>query len=160
MSIAFEPAVALKSQARPRRVIEMHQGADLTRYTQGALALTYQLTNGLPVEPGLPRLALVESAPDVGVPTADAWAPKFLQAVVEAVANQRPVTQLARWTTSRVYADLSARRKRVATQLSTRNAKVARQQIATVHVCQISPEIAEVSGRVITGRRRSDGKAA
>ena len=115
--------------------------------------MTYQLTNGLPVEPGLPRLALVESAPDVGVPTADAWAPKFLQAVVEAVANQRPVTQLARWTTSRVYADLSARRKRVATQLSTRNAKVARQQIATVHVCQISPEIAEVSGRVITGRR-------
>ena len=39
MSIAFEPAVALKSQARPRRVIEMRQGADLTRYHPGSAGL-------------------------------------------------------------------------------------------------------------------------
>jgi hypothetical protein len=153
MSIAFEPAVALASQARPRRAVSDRSDVHRSSYTQGSLALTYPLANGLPGEPDFPKLTLVEAAEACEVPPAEAWAPKFLQAVVEAVANDRHVTQLARWTTSRVYADLNARRKRVAAQLNARNVKVTRHHVATVHVCQVSPEIAEVTGRVITGRR-------
>jgi hypothetical protein len=153
MSIAFEPAIALASQARPVRARSRRSTAYPSTYTQGSLALTYPLPNGLPSEPAGPNLALVGDPADVDKPSAEVWATRFLQAVVEAVSNDRPVTQLARWTTSRVYADLNARRKRVATQLSNRSVRVTRHQIATVHVCHISPDVAEVSGRVVTGRR-------
>lgn len=153
MSIAFDPAVALASHARPRRSRRPGVISDDPAYTQGSLALTYPLSNGLPSEPRAARLTLVAPMESVGASSTEVWAAKFLQAVVEAVSNDRPIAQLARWTTSHVYADLNARRKRVAAQLNTRSAKVTRHQVATVHVCHISPEIAEVSGRVVTGRR-------
>ena len=79
----------------------------------------------------------------------------FLQAVVEAVSNDRPVAQLARWTSSRVYADLDARRKRVADQLSSsgKRHRIVATRSPRCASARSTPAIAEVSGRVVTGRR-------
>ena len=85
------------------------------QYTQGALALTYPLADGL-AEPRSNALSIV-SGPGHRPPAADprAWASRFLQAVVEVVANERPLTQLARWTDKDVFAEIAERRQRVAT---------------------------------------------
>jgi hypothetical protein len=150
MSMAFNPTSALASHTRPARSRRVDGAA---AFTQGSLALTYAMPNGLPTQPRA-DLSLVP-APDIDAPPpADAWASTFLQAVIEAVANDRPVSQLARWTSSRVYADLDARRKRVAEQLGNgRSLRATRHQVASVRVCAIAGDIAEVSSRVVTGRR-------
>lgn len=152
MSMEFNPATALASQTRPAPT-RLRRRASPPAFTQGALALSYPMANGLPDQP-LARLRVVPDSSEGPPSAAEAWASTFLQAVVEAVSNDRPVTQLARWTSSRVYADLDARRKRVAAQRSDgRGSRVARHQVASVHVCQIDDEVVEISGRVVTGRR-------
>lgn len=153
MSIAFNPTTALASQTRLVRTRLRADPAEAS-CTQGALALTYTLPNGLPAEPRPPLMIVPDPAADAP-PSAEAWAGTFLQAVVEAVSNDRPVAQLARWTSSRVYADLDARRKRVADQLSSsgKGHRIGRHHVASVRVCQVDLAIAEVSGRVVTGRR-------
>lgn len=121
---------------------------------QGTLALEMP-TPALPERPR-PDLRLLPSgrpAP-AGTPPPDQWAARFVQAVVEVVAGDRPVQQLVRWTDENVFTDLQ---HRVEVLGSTSNAEVRgrteRSQLRSVWVCQPSPEVAEVSAHVRHGGR-------
>ena len=122
---------------------------------QGALALTFPLVPGSPADPTPPVLSIVpDLAPTRPVPAdPQQWALRFLQAVVEVVASERPLTQLARWTDPRVYAEIGRSRERVAARRSAARTRTGRQHVATVHVCRPSPDVAEVAARVTTGPR-------
>jgi hypothetical protein len=137
---------------------------------QGTLALDFRLPSGLPATPAAPPLTLVvggEEAPDTlpGEPVAAApplpvappprvWAGRFVQAVVEVIAGDRPPQQLLRWTSARVYADLS-RRVRIlglTTSAATRH-QVERSHVRSVHIFQPVPHAAEVAAHVRHGAR-------
>ncbi len=124
---------------------------------QGTLALTYPLPSGLEHEPRPPHLTLVRPVPATFgdlVPDPNAWASRFLQAVVEVISSDRPVTQLVRWTDARVYADIARRQQQVATQRATGSSvRMVRQQVASVHVCRVTAQAAEVAARVTVGGR-------
>ena len=122
-------------------------------YTQGALALTYSLAGGLDADPGAGGLTLVPDAEDRDVPDAEQWAMRFIQAVIEVVSSDRPLSQLARWTRPEVFVDLGRRRERVAQHRSPGQARTSRQHVASVHVWQPSSDVAEVAARVTMGIR-------
>ena len=124
-------------------------------YTQGALALTYPLPAGLEAEPRASALTLVrgDRVVDDDVPDAQQWAARFVQAVLEVVSSDRPLTQLARWTDPAVYTDLKRRRERVARHRRAGQVRASRQHVATIHVWQPAAGSAEVAARVTTGRR-------
>ena len=124
-------------------------------YSQGALALTYALDNGLEAAPRSAALSLVTSPSQrsASIPDPGQWAGRFLQAVVEVVANDRPLSQLARWTEEHVYAEIGRRRERVAAHRRPGQARAGRQQVATVHICQSSPGSAELAARISMGGR-------
>lgn len=121
---------------------------------QGTLAL--DLTPPLPAAaPGK------EPRPDLAAVPAQApaeevreWAARFAQAVVEVTGGDRPLTQLIRWTSARVYADLA---RRVSIMAQTRTApqrrRTVRPQVRSVHVFQPGPTSAEVSVHVRYGHR-------
>jgi hypothetical protein len=121
---------------------------------QGTLALDLEeLPTQLsaPPEPG--HLALAPS-PDQAADEVKAWARRFAQAVVEVAGGDRPVTQLLRWTTPRVYQDLT---RRVQIMAQTRSAperlRTIRPQVLSVHVFQPKPSSVEVSVHVRYGLR-------
>jgi hypothetical protein len=122
---------------------------------QGALALTFPLVPGSPPDPAPPVLSLVSDLPSTRAVPVDPqeWASRFLQAVVEVVASERPLTQLARWTDPRVYAEIGRSRQRVAARRAASRTRVGRQHVASVHVSRPSPDVAEVAARVTTGPR-------
>lgn len=124
-------------------------------YTQGALALTFPLVSGLEAEPASAALSVLAArpAPRHSVPDPDQWASRFLQAVVEVVSSDRPLTQLARWTNPQVFAEVARRRQRIAVHRSPTTVRAGRQHIATVHVARPGPGIAEVAARVAAGGR-------
>ncbi len=123
-------------------------------YTQGALALTFALPSGLEGEPLSTALTLVQPgathASDFD--ESEAWAARFLQAVVEVVSSDRPLTQLARWTDSTVYAEIARRKSRVAAR-KPGTARTGRPHVVTVHICHPVADTAEVSARVTMGGR-------
>jgi hypothetical protein len=83
-----------------------------------------------------------------------AWAATFAQAVVEVVGGDRPVTQLLRCTSTRVYNDLSRRVRILArTAPAPTRRRTVRPQVRSVHVFQPSAETAEVSVHVRHGQR-------
>lgn len=149
---------SIRTRAYPAPAGRRWQRADETArrpYTQGALALTYPLPGGLETEPRPSGLTLVGGGAPATGPTTDAhaWAGRFLQAVVEVVSSDRPLTQLARWTDSEVYDDLGRRRDQVAQHRRPGHQRSGRQQVATIHVCQPSADAAEVAARVTMGAR-------
>jgi len=83
-----------------------------------------------------------------------AWAARFAQAVVEVAGGDRPLTQLLRWTSPRVYAELG-RRVRVMAQSRPveQRRRTIRPQVRSVHLCRPVPTVAEVSVHVRHGRR-------
>jgi hypothetical protein len=141
--------------------------ADTHTLVQGALALDFALPSGLPAVPRTPALTLVsgsdpapEAAPSGSrlaepvVPAAGDWAGRFVQAVVEVIAGDRPLQQLIRWTDERVYADLS-RRVRIlglTTSAASRH-RTERSHVRSVHVFQPRPDAAEVAAHVRHGHR-------
>jgi hypothetical protein len=138
------------------RVDDRRRG-DTPAYVQGSLALTFPLASGLEAEPVCAALSVVGSSPEryVTVPDPEAWAARFLQAVVEVVSNERPLTQLARWTDQYVFSDIAQRRLSVAAAQRERSqaSRTGRPQVATVHLCRPSVLVAEVSARVMAGSR-------
>ncbi|MGH3471144.1 MAG: Rv3235 family protein [Nocardioidaceae bacterium] len=134
-------------------------GHESAGYTQGALALTFPLAAvpgrppGLDAEPlAVTALATAADAPR-RVPNAYAWATRFVQAVLEVVSSDRPLTQLARWTSQPVYDDIARRQRRVSRHRSVTPVRTRRQQVATIRVCHPSDDSAEVSARVVSGPR-------
>ena len=137
------------------RYLESADG--VTRDQQGALALSFPMPSGVNADPRSAALTLTHPPVDPPVaPDPQAWAARFLQAVVEVVSSDRPVTQLARWTDARVYAEIARRQKRVVAHRGATALRPNRQQIATVHVCQPTRSSAEVAARVTSsGRSRA-----
>lgn len=142
--------------------------------TQGTLALAFSLPSGLPAVPTVwPRLRVVGRGVGRGVggarpapvpagedtacrPEPTRWAALIAQAIVEAEVGDRPLSQLVRWTSAEVYDVIALRcsahgRRSVGARLGT-----ARAFVASVHVCQIDPDVAEVSATVRrAGRSRA-----
>ncbi|HSE69722.1 MAG TPA: Rv3235 family protein [Nocardioidaceae bacterium] len=132
---------------------------------QGTLALDLA---GAPPLPQTPELRVVgtgtapaggegaDGCPTGGAAGADvtAWSGRFAQAVVEVLGGDRPLSQLVRWTSTRVYADLD-RRVRILgrTTGAGQRARTVRPQVRSVHVFQPSADAAEVSVHVRHGRR-------
>lgn len=113
---------------------------------QGALALALDFE---------PEAASPAAPPAVDAPGCEvqAWSARFAQAVVEVLGGDRPLGQLVRWTSHRVYADLD-QRVRVLTRTSADGrARTLRPQVRSVHVFQPSPVAAEVSVHVRYGSR-------
>lgn len=125
-------------------------------YSQGALALTYPLPSGLDCTPRSTALCLVQP-PIEGEREArtnsEAWAARFLQAVVEVVSSDRPLTQLVRWTDEPVYGEIARRRQQVALTRKPSTARAGRAQVVTVHIGHPTSDCAEVAARVSMGGR-------
>lgn len=123
-------------------------------YTQGALALSYPLPGGVTAAPQTTALVVVPH----GTPTSpdgemETWAATFIQAVVEVIASDRPLTQLIRWTNRRVYAEIAERQRQVARHRGATGVRSARHHVATVRVCRPFTGCAEVAARVTFGPR-------
>lgn len=132
--------------------------------TQGTLALTFVLPSGLPSEPGSPALRLVrrlpepshESDEDFGprrtsradLPDPALWAPRFLQAVVDVLAGDRPAQQLLRWTTDDVYAQIRHTARRQAHAAAVRRPAGRRAAVRSSRVFEPTDGIAEACGTV------------
>ena len=80
---------------------------------------------------------------------------RFMQALVEVLAGDRPVRQMAAWMAPDVYAQLSSRLSAHArVPLRARSGRGAR--IVSVHVAMVHDEAAEVAGRMVhRGRSRA-----
>jgi Family of unknown function (DUF6459) len=135
--------------------LDLRHRGDVSAYLQGSLALTFPLPSGLEAEPGSSALTVVgaDVVAQSTVPDPQVWASRFLQAVVEVISSDRPLTQLVRWTDSEVFADISRRRHAVAAARSELPPRSGRQQVASVHICRPSMLVAEVAARVSTGSR-------
>jgi hypothetical protein len=83
-----------------------------------------------------------------------AWAARFAQATVEVLGGDRPVSQLLRWTTALVYAELDRRTRILArTAPAPDRLRRVRPQVSSVHVFRPGPACAEVSVHVRHGHR-------
>jgi uncharacterized protein DUF6459 len=85
------------------------------------------------------------------------WVHRFVQATVEIVGGDRPASQLLRWTTAPVYADLHRRAVLVSRAgghaPGVARVQPVRPQVVSVHTSFVSPTVAEVSARVRYGGR-------
>jgi Family of unknown function (DUF6459) len=85
------------------------------------------------------------------------WVHRYVQAAVEIVGGDRPASQLLRWTSGAVYADLHRRAVLVARagghQTGVRRVQPVRPHVETVHTSLVSPTVAEASARVRYGAR-------
>lgn len=170
MSTAPRPPSAPRAQTW--RDVQPGLVEDDPRYTQGSLALSYtgsdQLAPGADSEgPWRSPLTLVEQFGVHDVqrsttqpPDATAWAARFVQAVVEVISSDRPLSQLVRWTDEPVLAEIAHRKHNVMARRSADpQDRAGRQHVATVHVTQPRAGVAEVAARV-TCRGRSRAIAA
>jgi len=132
-----------------------------TPAVQGTLALAFVLPSGLPAEPAAPDLALAPAPRRAWEPedsddeppdyTARAqltdprmWAARLGQAVLEVLSGGRPVTQLLRWTSAQVYAELAEHRA---------GHSLRRESVRSVHVCEPADGVAEAA-LVVAGSER------
>jgi hypothetical protein len=120
---------------------------------QGTLALHLDGST----DPYEPPLTAVPDPIGPGCHELESWAPRFAQAAVEIAGGDRPVTQLLRWTSPEVYADLG-RRAQVVRSAVLRDSSSARVQqvrplVESSHTCWLGEGAAEVSVRVRYGRR-------
>ncbi len=138
-----------------RPIDSRRRGETHRQYSQGSLALTYPLTSGLTAEPRSSALTVVQDRPPAQtcIPDPEVWAARFLQAVVEVVSSDRPLSQLARWTSSSVFDEVLRRQQLVAAHRNRAATRSGRVQVATVHIFQASADTAEVAARVKSGQR-------
>ncbi len=111
---------------------------------QGTLALDLERQP----QPCAPELHLVPEQREVQV-----WAARFAQATVEVLGGDRPVSQLLRWTTARVYQDLDRRARILRRAAAPERRRTVRPQVHSVHVFRPTPGSAEVSVHVRHGHR-------
>ncbi|MEV7431569.1 MULTISPECIES: Rv3235 family protein [unclassified Nocardioides] len=85
------------------------------------------------------------------------WSRRFAQAAVEIVGGDRPVSQLLRWTSPEVYADLDRRACLVARAGGHRpgagRAQPVGPKVLSVHSCFVSAVVVETSVHVRYGER-------
>lgn len=114
---------------------------------QGTLALDY----GEPAPViAAPELRLVAG----GRTELEAFAHRFARAVVEVIAGDRGPSQLLRWTSEPVYAELQQRAALLAAATpSDRRVRRLRSHVRSVHLFCPSPQAVEISVHVRTGAR-------
>ena len=153
MTIAREPLVALPAPTaravREVRHLSVVRSAPV--FVQGALALTYSMPSGVDAVPAAG--GEVSAGEAQAIPNPEAWAARYVQAVVEVIARQRPVSQLARWTAADVYAELARVHREATAQPRESGARPARQAVASVRVFKVAADAAEVAARVLEGPR-------
>lgn len=88
--------------------------------------------------------------PRPGLPDAQEWSTTLALAVIQALVDQRPVSQLNRWVVEEVLATISIRQRR-GRSLHGRTAVPT--ALRSVHVQHPGPEVAEVSAHVAIGKR-------
>ncbi|MFC5727908.1 MULTISPECIES: Rv3235 family protein [Nocardioides] len=125
--------------------------------TQGTLALALLPRQSPP--PG----ATGEARPGAAVVdlrlrrSIEEWTHRFAQAAVEIVGGDRPTSQLIRWTSPDVYADLHRRALLVARagghQPGLARVQPVRPRVQSVHACFISDAIVECGVHVRYGER-------
>ena len=140
------------------RVIPLRTPAPVTS-VQGSLALDLTPRTA----PPRPRLRSARSLDLVDVATAerrhvDAFVGRYLQAVVEISAGDRPVSQVLRHSVPEVYADLSGRSRAFTAALGTTPGQVrgphpARPVVIGVRTAMVRADAVEASAHVRYGRR-------
>lgn len=116
---------------------------------------SFQGTLALDLEASLvPPAPEPRGGPQVAV---EQWARRFAQAAVEIVGGDRPASQLLRWTTGEVYADLSRRAMLVARAgghaLGAGRVMTVRPHVLSVRTTFVTPQAAETSIHVRYGER-------
>jgi uncharacterized protein DUF6459 len=150
-NVASIRPIPLPGRRTWRPVDSLHRPSD---YAQGALALSYSLPAGTSAHPEATALVVLPHGTTQGRhDDMEAWAAAFVQAVVEVIASDRPVTQLVRWTNRRVYTEIAERQRRVAQHRTPAASRTTRHHVATVRVCRPGPDCAEVAARVTFGPR-------
>jgi hypothetical protein len=85
------------------------------------------------------------------------WAGRYVQAVVEIVGGDRPVSQLLRWSTREVFENLDRRARLVARaghhEPGAGRVQPVRPRVLGVHACFVDRSTAEVSAHVRYGHR-------
>jgi hypothetical protein len=85
------------------------------------------------------------------------WVHRYVQAAVEIVGGDRPASQLLRWTSGAVYADLHRRALLVARagghQPGVGRVQPVRPHVESVHTSLVSATVAEASARIRYGAR-------
>lgn len=139
LGVAAEEKAPVGSGARVEGSLALKVPAQVQRPRQGL--------------PETPELRLV--APTTpGGEEVQVWAARFAQAVVEVLGGDRPLTQLIRWTSQRVYVELERRLSVLArTSDAGRRRRTVRPQVRSVHVFHPTPDSAEVSVHVRHGER-------
>ncbi|WP_395656101.1 Rv3235 family protein [Nocardioides sp.] len=85
------------------------------------------------------------------------WAGRYVQAAVEIVGGDRPVSQLLRWTSREVYENLDRRAQLVGRagrhQPGQGRVQPVRPRVVGVHTCFLARDRVEVSAHVRYGER-------
>ena len=126
---------------------------------QGTLALDLQPRHEPPAVPQpIGRHAGdVPAVPERRRAEVERWAHRFAQAATEIVGGDRPATQLLRWTSAEVYADLHRRAVLVAQagghQPGARRVQPVRPKVLSVRTCFVDPHVVETGIHVRYGER-------
>ena len=129
-------------------------------YAQGTLALELPEPSGTRQALGPPQLGVLHGGGSrragswpAGVPDAHDWAARFVQAIVEVIGGDRPLSQLVRWTSEAVYVEMSRRVKILGATTAASRGRASRPQVQSVHICQPRDEVAEVAAHIRHGVR-------
>lgn len=107
----------------------------------------------VPFHPGMDDERIPEPTSRCELPDPRGWVARLVQGVLEVVSGDRPVTQLTRWTSADVYADLH-RRVSVAARTAPPGLRGGRRAaVRSVHVCEPVDGVAEASAVVSRGGR-------
>ena len=126
--------------------------------TQGTLALALLPRSEPPLPAGGARTGATVVAIDHRQRAViEEWTRRFVQAAVEIVGGDRPMSQLLRWTLPDVYDDLRRRTMLVARagghQPGLARVQPVRPRVLSVHTCFIRPDAVEASAHVKYGER-------
>jgi len=128
---------------------------------QGTLALDLSPRHAPPEVPDTtgstrPVADVVPIEPHLRGPL-EQWVHRYVQAAVEIVGGDRPASQLLRWTSGAVYADLHRRALLVARagghQPGVGRVQPVRPHVESVHTSFVSWTVAEATARVRYGAR-------
>ncbi len=157
--VAGDPTVPLRVRRPPTPAGRLATVTQLVTPAEPAPAATVQGMLALdltrfPAEPRTPELSVVTGDGSDRDEELRAWAARFAQATVEVLGGDRPLSQLLRWTSARVYADLE-RRVRILgrTAPAPQRRRTVRPQVRSVHVFRPGDSSAEVSVHVRHGQR-------
>jgi len=142
----------------PSSVVAMRAPTPIAS-VQGTLALDFEPRHDPPEPDPAPGRAAADVI-SIEAPvrrSLEQWSRRYVQAAVEIVGGDRPVSQLLRWSSREVYDNLERRAQLVA--LAGRHhpgqgrVQPVRPKVLGVHTCFLSRQVVEVSVHVRYGER-------